>query len=73
MSNHSENFLNLAIIETGEALTALGTLRQRGVVAGDPAFVPVAEKLRRAAHALSGAVYPQIVDPRHAELGKKGS
>lgn len=62
-----DRYLNLAMINIGEALTELGNARQRGgYPGGDMANVRLA--LRRATFALDGAEYVSPPnDPRHRD------
>lgn len=72
-TDHSDRYLNLAIIEIGEALSEIGTHRQRGARAGDVVYRPAQDKLMKAMAALTGKFWSPPIDPANLELGKKGS
>lgn len=60
-------YLNLAVINIGDALTTIGNLRQRGKVAGEAMTEPVLA-LRRAIAALEGRPWVAMTTaPQHAE------
>lgn len=65
-----ERYLNLALINVGEAITELGNIRQRGATPGaDCANVKLS--LHRAMAALDGAIYvPPPIAPQHAPANK---
>jgi hypothetical protein len=70
--SYNERFLNLALINMGEALSEYANLRQRGATPSDPnrPFGTVQLKLRNAIAALGGEVYVAPVDPQHIGKGK---
>lgn len=56
-----ERYLNLALINLGEAVTEIANQRQRGAMPGHD-YNAAAEKLRRAISALDGRLYaPEAV------------
>lgn len=62
----ADRYLNLAMINIGEALTELGNIRQRGAVPGaDCANVKLA--LGRALAALDGRMFEPAVDLKHVD------
>jgi hypothetical protein len=62
-----DRYLNLAMINIGEALTELGNVRQRGHGPG-PEYANVKLALRRAAFALDAAEFvPLPPDPKHKD------
>lgn len=71
--DQSERFLNLAVIEIGEALTLIGNLRQRGLPAKTENYALVVLKLTVAVHAVVGEFYTPPIAPQHLEIGKPGS
>lgn len=71
--DRSERFLNLAVIEIGEALTLIGNLRQRGLTAKPENYALVVLKLSVAVHAVVGETFVAPVSAQHLEIGRPGS
>lgn len=70
MPTEPDRYLNLALINLGEAITQLGNLRQRGVAPG-PETTEVQLALLRATAALKGELYvAPPIDPQHAREGQ---
>jgi hypothetical protein len=59
------DYLNLALINLGEAVSMTANLRLRGHAPGDHEFRPVEERLLRAAAALRGEIYTPEVAEEH--------
>lgn len=72
MPTDDDRYINLAIINIGEALTTIGNLRQRNCTPGDD-FNGAKDKLRHAIAALDGQLHTVTVDPKHLEKGRPGS
>lgn len=61
MLTHSDRYLNLAMMNIGEAITAIANIRQRGGVVGSE-FSPATLALSRAISALCGEKFSAPID-----------